>query len=52
MKNDCEITLKNNVCLNVGWGRGDVNDTSTGADPENFSRGGPTLTYNCGSAQI
>ena len=23
-----------------------------GADPENFSRGGPTLTYNCGSAQI
>ena len=24
----------------------------TGADPENFSRGGPTLTYNCGSAQI
>ena len=25
---------------------------SPGADPENFSRGGPTLTYNCGSAQI
>ena len=26
----------------------------TGVDPENFSRGGggPTLTYNCGSAQI
>ena len=23
-----------------------------GADPENFSRGGPTLRYNCGSAQI
>ena len=25
---------------------------NTGADPENFSRGGPTLTYKCGSAQI
>ena len=29
MKNDCEITLKNNVCLNVGWGEGGVNDTFT-----------------------
>ena len=35
-------------------GRGGVEQQNlTGADPENFSRGGgPNLTYNCGSAQI
>ena len=27
-------------------------DVYPGADPEKFSRGGATLTYNCGSAQI
>ena len=27
-------------------------DLFAGTDPEIFSRGGPSLTYNCGSAQI
>ena len=28
------------------------NLNDTGADPENFSRGGPTLTYNCAQMKI
>ena len=37
----CSCSLNNVLCCTY----------NTGADPENFSREGPTLTYNCGSAQ-
>ena len=48
-KHDKDIFTKFK-CVRVQ--RIELNKPPIGADPENFSRGSPTFTYNCGSAQI